>query len=78
VNITLKNVPEKIAREIKREAKKQGRSLNAQMIRSLESVSADLERRRQLSKVRKELDRFAASVPPLDDSTPLIRQDRRR
>ena len=30
------------------------------------------------SKLRKELDKFAASLPPLDDSAPLIRADRER
>ena len=78
MNITLKNVPDKIYREMKREAKQQGRSLNAQIIRALEADVAELERRRRLAELRKELDRFAASLPPLEDSAPLIREDRQR
>lgn len=78
MNVTLKNVPERIYREMKREAKQQGRSLNAQIIRALEADVAELEQRRRLAGVRKERDRFAASLPPLEDSAPLIRQDRQR
>ncbi|HSW48703.1 MAG TPA: hypothetical protein VLH09_00945 [Bryobacteraceae bacterium] len=78
MNITLKSVPEAVYRVIRREAGAQGRSLNAQIIRVLEAEAAEVERRRRLFKVRKELERFAASLPALDDSAPLIRRDRRR
>src|SRR5206468_7519996 len=78
MNITVKNVPESIYRVMKREAKNQRRSLNAQIIEALETEAAEVERRRNLRRVRKELDRFAASLPPLDDSAPLIRRDRQR
>jgi ubiquinone/menaquinone biosynthesis C-methylase UbiE len=78
VNITVKNVPEPVYRVIKREAKKNGRSLNAEIIQTLETEAAEAERRRQLRNLRKELELFAATLPPLDDSTPLIRKDRER
>jgi hypothetical protein len=78
MNITLKNVPDSVYRVIKREAKKKRRSLNAEIIQALESEAAEAERRRQLGNLRKELDRFAASLPPLEDSAPLIRADRER
>ena len=78
VNITIKNVPEPVYRVIKREAKKNRRSLNAEIVQTLEAEAAEAERRRQLRNVRKELERFAATLPPLDDSTPLIRRDRER
>jgi hypothetical protein len=42
-----------------------------------DSEAAAAERRR-LGELRKELDRFAAFLPPLDDSAPLIRRDRQR
>jgi hypothetical protein len=71
-------VPEAVYRVIKREAKQEGRSLSAQIIRALETEVADVERRRQLSEVHKDLERFAASLPRMDDSTPLIRRDRQR
>jgi hypothetical protein len=78
MNITVKNLPEPIYRVIKREAKKNRRSLNAEIIRVLEMEAAEAERLRQFGDLRKELERFAATLPPLDDSAPLIRRDRER
>ena len=78
MNITVKNIPDSIYRVIKREAKKKRRSLNAEIIQALETEAAEAERRRQSSNLRKELDRFAASLPLLDESAPLIRADRER
>lgn len=75
--ITLKNVPQSVYRVIKREAKRKRRSLNAEIVQTLDMEAAEAERRRQLGHLRKELG-FAASLPPLDDSTPLIRRDRER
>jgi hypothetical protein len=65
-------------RVIKREAKKNRRSLNAEIIQVLEMEAAEAERLRQFGDLRKELERFAATLPPLDDSAPLIRRDRER
>jgi hypothetical protein len=78
MTITLKNVPDEVYRTLKRAAKEQGRSLNAQIIHTLEAEAGLLERRRKLPELIKELDRFAKSLPPMDDSTPLIRQERQR
>jgi hypothetical protein len=78
MNVTVKNIPDSIYRVMKREAKKKRRSLNAEIIQALETEAAEAERRRQLGNLRKELDRFAASLPSLDDSVPLIRRDRGR
>ena len=78
MNITVKNIPESIYRAMKREAKRKRRSLNSEIIQVLETEAAEAERRRQLTHLRKELDRFAASLPPVGDSAPLIRADRER
>ena len=78
VNITVKNIPEPIYRAMKREAKRKRRSLNSEIIQVLETEAAEAERRRQLTNLRKELDRFAASLPPVGDSALLIRADRER
>jgi len=48
MTITLKNVPDDVCQELKRAAKEQGRSLNAQIIHTLEAEAARLERRRKL------------------------------
>jgi plasmid stability protein len=78
MNITVKNLPESVYRVIKREAKKNKRSLNAEIIQTLETEAVQAERRRKLGDLRRELERFRASLPPLDDSAPLIRRDRQR
>ena len=78
MDITVKRLPERVYRVIKREAKAQGRSLNAEIIRALEAEAAEVDRRHRLSAHRRELDRFAESLPVLDDSAPLIRRDRSR
>jgi|KBSSwiStaDraftv2_1062776.scaffolds.fasta_scaffold761517_2 hypothetical protein len=78
MNITLKNLPDPVYRVMKREARMNRRSLNAEIIRALEAEAAESERRRRLHNLRKELDRFADSLPALDDSAPLIRKDRER
>ena len=78
MNLSVKNLPDSIYEVIKREAKRNKRSLNSEIIRALETEAAEAERRRQLIGVRKDMDRFAASLPPLDDSAPLIRADRGR
>ncbi len=78
MNITVKNVPDPVYRVIKREARRHRRSLNSEIIQALEKQASEAERLRQLSNLRDELDRFAASLPPLDDSASLIREDRER
>jgi hypothetical protein len=78
MNITVKNIPDSIYRVMKREAKMKRRSLNAEIIHALETEAAEAERRRGLSSLRKELDRFASGLAPLDDSVSLIRADRSR
>jgi hypothetical protein len=78
MNITLKNVPEKVHRILVREAEEQGRSLNSQIIRILQTEAAEIERIRRMRKLLPELDRFAASVGPMDDSSELIREHRDR
>lgn len=78
MDITVKNIPDPVYRVMKREAKRKRRSLNSEIIRVLETEVAEAERRRRLSGLRKELDRFAASLPPVDDSAPLIRAERER
>ncbi len=78
MNITVKNIPDSVYRVIKRQARKNRRSLNAEIIRTLETEAAEAERLRRLKGLGEELERFRATLPPLDDSTPLIRRDRER
>jgi hypothetical protein len=76
MDITIKRVPDKVYQTIKREAKKQGRSLNAQIIQTLETQATQLDRRKQFDKARAELEEFVASQKPMDSSAPIIRQER--
>jgi hypothetical protein len=76
MNITLKNVPVKVHRALKRAAKEEGRSLNAHIIHKLEMEAAILERRKKFASWRKELEQLRKSLPRIGDSTPLIREDR--
>jgi plasmid stability protein len=78
MNITLKNVPDKVYKAVKRAAKEQGRSLNAHIIHTLQAEVAEVERRKHAAAWRKNVDQFRNSLPPQEDSTPLIRQERQR
>lgn len=78
MNITLKNIPQEVYRAIKQDAHERGRSLNSQLIQVLECEAAEIRRRGNLRKLRREVEQFAASLTSMDDSTPLIRRDRQR
>ena len=78
MDAAVKNIPGAVYLAIKHEAKRNCRSLNAEIIRALEHEAAEAERRRSLVGLRKELERFRSSFPPLDDSASLIRLDRGR
>lgn len=55
-----------------------GRSLNAQIIRILETEVAEIDRRKRMRDSREELERFVASLPLVDESAHLIRERRER
>lgn len=78
MTITLKNLPEPVYRAIQRAARQNRRSVNEEILQVLEAAAAEAERRGSFAALREELDRFAASLPPLDDSAPRIRRDRER
>jgi len=63
---------------MKREAQRTKRSLNAEIIHALEMETTEIERRRQMNNLREELARFSRSLGHLEDSVPLIREDRER
>ena len=58
--------------------KRKGRTLNTEIAQTPETDVAEAERRRKLGNLRKELIRFAGSLPPLPDSVAPIRNDRDR
>lgn len=76
--MTVKGVPEPLYRRLKKTARIGGRSLNAQVIQILRDHALEEERFASMRASHAELERFVASLPPMDDSTPLIREDRKR
>ena len=76
MNLTVRNVPDKIYKTLKEEARRNRRSLNAQILVILEAWAEETERRRRMRDLRGEMDLFAASLRPMPDSTPIIRRAR--
>jgi plasmid stability protein len=77
-NLTIKKLPDSLYRRLKKNAQLQGRSLNAQVIHMLQSDLDDHRRFEKMRESNEELERLVASMPPMEDSTPLIREDRER
>lgn len=78
INMTVKGLPERVYSRLKKSARLGGRSLNAQVIKILQDHMNGEERFERMRKSQDELERFVASLPSMSDSTPLIREDRRR
>jgi len=76
--MTVKGLPEPVYRRLKKSARQQGRSLNAQVIQILRDHALDQDRFDNMSRSQEALERLVASLPPMHSSTSLIRQDRRR
>lgn len=77
-NLTIKKLPDPLYRQLKKYAQRQGRSLNAQVIHILQSDVSERERFEKMRQSNKELERLVASLGPMSDSAPLIREDRER
>ena len=77
-NLTIKNLPDRLYRQLKKYAQSQGRDLNAHVIQILQSDVTERERFEKMRQSRIALERLAASIPPMSDSAPLIREDRDR
>jgi plasmid stability protein len=78
VNLTIKNIPDKVHKILKQTAAERGRSLNAEVILALTEVANEAERRKRIRDSWDELERFRASMPKLRRGTiaKLIREDR--
>jgi len=77
-NLNIKKLPDPVYRQLKKYARLQGRSLNAQVIAILSSTVEEQAKFERMRASTSELERFVASLPPMSDSTPLIRADRER
>jgi hypothetical protein len=78
MNVTIRNIPGDVYRCLKELASEQGRSLNAHIVYILTREAAEWEHRRRMRATRNQLERFVASLPKMNDSARLIRNDRDR
>jgi plasmid stability protein len=78
MNVTIKKIPDHVGQALKRQASRNGRSLNAEIIEVLAEVAEEAERRSKIVSGRDELEGFVAKLPKSSSSVPLIREDRRR
>ena len=77
-NITIKDVPDRVHKELKSAARAQGRSLNGYIVSILEMSVEERCRRLMMRQGRDEFRAFLASLPGFADSTEMIREDRDR
>ena len=75
-NLTIKDVPPPVHDDLRQLARAQGKSLNAYILSVLEDDVEERARRRRMRETRGEFERFLATLPPMSDSTELIREDR--
>jgi hypothetical protein len=77
-SIAIRGLPDDIHRELKKAARLQGKSLNDHVVTLLKAGVGESRRRRAMRERWPEFQKFIRSLPPVSDSTPLIRQDRDR
>ena len=77
-NVTVKDIPDRVHKELKDAARLQGRSLNGYIVSILEMAIEERNRRRMMREGRVEFRAFLASLPVLAESAELIREDRDR
>lgn len=79
-NLTVRNIPEKHYALLKRHARRNRRSLNAEVLAMLADKAEMARRRASAGKAMKELDRMRDEIarkhPNQPDSVELIREDR--
>lgn len=78
MNVTVKQIPSDTYEKVRELAEARGRSVNAEIIHILSIHTKEHERRRKLRESRQELDKFVESLPPMESSVDLIREDRNR
>jgi hypothetical protein len=77
-NLSIKDVPDSVYSELKEAARTEGRSLNGYIVSLLKASTDERNRRKLMRSHRAAFRDFLASLPRLDDSAPLIREDRDR
>ena len=77
-NLTIKDLPERVHKELKIAAESQGRSLNRYVVSILELSVEERFRRKMMRSGREDFRRFLSTLPRMSDSGKLIREDRDR
>jgi plasmid stability protein len=79
-NLTVRDIPEDIYKELRKDAERLGRSLNAEILALMRERAEAVRRRRQAAKAMRELDRMreelARKYPNAPDSVEIIREIR--
>ncbi|MBI1941750.1 MAG: Arc family DNA-binding protein [Acidobacteria bacterium] len=79
-NVTVRNIPEDVHAVLREEAKRNARSLNAEIVATLSDRAQMSRRRKQAAKALREIDRIrekiAKQYPDQPDSVELLREDR--
>jgi hypothetical protein len=75
-SLTVKDVPEVVCSELKEAARSEGRSLNGYIVVLLKAFTDERNRRKLMRGDRDEFRAFVDSLPKMEDSTELIREDR--
>jgi plasmid stability protein len=79
-NLTVRNVPEKVYAEIQLDARRNRRSINAEIVSLLADKAEMNRRRRHAAKAMKKIDKIREEIarkhPNQPDSVDLIREDR--
>lgn len=76
MKLTIRDLPDRTGRILKRRAAAHERSLNREIISILSEAAAESERREAMRASRRALDRFRENLPPMSSSVPLIRVER--
>lgn len=75
-NLTVKDVPDRIHKELKDAARERGSSLNSYVVSLLQESVSERVRRRAMRERWPEFEKFLAGLPRFDDNASLIREDR--
>lgn len=79
-NLTVRDIPEDIYKELRKDAERLGRSLNAEILALMRDRAEAVRRRRRAAKAMRELDRMreelARKYPNAPDSVEIIREIR--
>jgi plasmid stability protein len=79
-NLTVRDIPEDIYKELRRDAERLGRSLNAEILALMRDHAEAVRHRRRAAKAMRELDRMreelARKYPNAPDSVEIIREIR--